>query len=75
MNTSELFLILFIVYLITTFLLFITIKIVDHDSIKDNFITSFACIPILNTMLLMLLAIVYLAGWLKGFIKHIKRNN
>ena len=75
MNISELFLLIVIVYLITTFLLLKVIKTVTPDLAKDNFVILFACTPILNTMLLMILVIVYLAGWLKGFIKHIKRNN
>lgn len=74
MNISELFLLIVIVYLITTFLLLKVIKTVTPDLVKDNFVVLFACTPILNTMLLMILVIVYLAGWLNGYIKHIKHN-
>jgi len=72
MNISEIFLLLIVIYLLTVYILRLVIKEVDPELAKDNFMIFFACIPVLNTVFLIVLGITYIAGYINGWIKHNK---
>jgi uncharacterized membrane protein len=69
MSDLNLFLIAAIIYVASVIILMFILNVLFPRTVIDNFMKNFTCIPVINTLFIMIVLLVYIYGFIIGYNK------
>jgi hypothetical protein len=70
MNDLNLFLMSAIIYVASVIMLMFIVNVLFPRTAIDNFMRHFICIPVINTLFIIFLLMVYIYGFIIGYNKR-----